>query len=70
MTIIIEIKQVMQFEIEKVSSICRHEVDDLEQNLCSIEARTRNARARRCSININTEDTKTYGTAAEALVLG
>ena len=62
MTIIAEIKQVMQYDREKVNSIC---IYDLEPNISRADTRDRN-----CRRTSNRKSMNTYGTAAEALVLG
>ena len=63
MTNIVEIKQVMRSDREKVNSFCIYEV---EPNMCRTRTRTRN-----CGRTFNRKDKNTYGTAvAEALDLG
>ena len=62
MTNIAKIKQVMQFDREKVNSICIYE---LEPNTSRIDTR-----ARSCDRTSNRKNMRTYGTGADALVLG
>jgi hypothetical protein len=62
MTILAEIKHVMQSDREKVNSICIYE---LEPNISRADCR-----ARSCGRNSNRKSMRTYGTGAEAPVLG